>query len=1255
MLAYLNDFCIRIGWRRPPFPDQRIIPLGPISKASFVCKPYSLVELYDKNESITHAYTWYNFLPKNLFNQAQRVANFYFIALIILNLFSELSPVSPYASIMPFLFVVSLSAFKAGYEDYKRKCADNAINNVPVQVVDLMGNLKTIKSMEITVGDIVFCRANDTFPCDMLLLSSSEESGECFVTTASLDGETNLKQFRSITVTSDLESPESFRKLAGKIVCEQPISDFYKFNGQIYIEYDSMDNVNEMKTYKHILPLSKDNLLLRGARLRNTTYVYGCAIYTGLDTKMSKNSQEKRQKFSRVEDTLNLVLIFIIGLLFILSMSYTIASFAVRASIVNHWYIFVPNETPWRNVDQFFGAVILFNYLIPISLYVTVEFIKAFSTILFRLDAELYDERIDQPAIANTSDVVEEMGQIEYIFSDKTGTLTENCMNFRCFAVASGSYKTHGNKIFFDRPPKIKSSESLETILPDDSMSDEGQEETADLSSDRLALFLHLSLCHTVRVELPAPGEDHLGDDIDLKEASIRSRRGSVTKLTPKRKFSSLRRASAADSASKVFRRLSSRSPTNEKMANIDYDYQASSPDEKAFVVACKKLGVVYHGTDHKGIHIITIGGREAVRYRSLDVLEFDSDRKCMSVILQPAPTKYDSVGSSYCVPSLPVIVLCKGAETSILNKLSKSARRVQAEEIYDDQLVQAIFGRQSKHPTRDYVERKVSHFAEQGLRTLVMAARLLSSDEWQQLQTKLNMARGSLKNREQVLSAAYLQIESELTLLGCTGIEDQLQDGVAETITNLRKAGINFWILTGDKEETAVNISYSAGHFYREMKEVRITNVKDIKNCAKVLQNALDLMEKENSAEFGVVIDGGALGFCLKVALRHMLLALVTKATTVLCCRLTPLQKAEVVRLIKYSRKHDPPVTAAIGDGANDVSMIMEAHVGFGLFGKEGQQAVQAADFAFGRFRFLQRVILVHGHMIYNRITTTMKYFFYKNTVFTLCSVLYGSFCQYSTQTFFTQGYLAAYNVSMTSLPIMIFGIFEKHRSATALQDFPHLYRSISRNAGLRIVDIVCWLILGIWHAIIIFFGCYSLTLKGNESEAISQIFGFGTVVVCCVFTIVTTKLILIARYQNILFHLFILITIFLNAIIFIIVDRVHFPFTFLSPQEFFGVWTQLFTTPSAGLTYFGILIICFVALLPDFILRVYRDQSWTLNLSELIASRQKELAHIRLLKKLKSKTKILKLKSHRKKTAKNVQETIQEEEPSTDQSKIM
>ncbi|VDK36493.1 unnamed protein product [Taenia asiatica] len=1188
---------IKLGIRRPPWPENREIPVGPISQAKFVSEPWSLKKLYGNNEISTSRYTWYGFVFQNLEEQAQRIANFYFLCIAIVQLFTD-SPVSPVTSILPLAFVILLTMVKQGYEDVLRHRADREINSSPVQLVNSDGTLVTKKAFEISVGDIVLQRANDTFPCDLVLLSSSESNGECYVTTASLDGETNLKRFVAISATKNLDSPEVLAaQLEGKIICQQPVDDFYKFYGKITVCINGSESTE---------PLGPECLLLRGARLRDTDFIYGVAVYTGPDTKMSLNSKGKQTKYSQVERQLNTFLLVILGLLVLIAILYTILQFSLRPN--SAWYVTLVRPTTWIVVQEFLGFLVLFNYIIPISLYVTIEFQKFFGSMFFGWDIQMYDEEIEEPALVNTSDILEELGQVEYLFSDKTGTLTENCMVFQRFSVSSGTYYARDNRLF----PLVTQRVSSMADIHSPRTSGIGIKPT-DMSEDAQILFLILALCHTVRVEREIEQVGWGAGDTSKPRSGLVAGKKMLKKplklitdikarrAPPRRQASVMRRASAMQSAEDAISSLR----RGRGVVKSNYDYQASSPDEKAFVESCRDFGIVYHGVDPSGFHVVTVFDQTGTRYRVLDVLGFDSDRKCMSVVLQAV--QESGTNTTEFDRSQGVVILCKGAETSILPRCGRVENMplppvTSTKSTSDDLLSKGLFGSlenlQKYSLTPDFVMARVTDFASAGLRTLVMGARYCPPEEWIELKAALDAARGKLEGRDAALAEAYKAVECDLALVGCTGIEDKLQDGVPETLTALREAGIQVWILTGDKEETAVNISFSAGHFAPGLPTVRVTQQDSLRECIDAVNTQVERVQESQNLNpgyaFGLVIDGHSLNYALTAILKDQFLNLCQMASSVLCCRLTPIQKAEIVRMMKGSRKPSP-VCCAIGDGANDVSMILEAHVGIGLFGKEGRQAVRASDYALGKFRFLKRALLFHGFHYYVRTANLVQYFFYKNLVFTLTQVLFGIFSLFSSQSIYANLYLLLYNITMTSIPIIFYGIFEQRLPEIALMNNAEIYKTISKNRLLWWRNFFTWLSFSVWHGLVIFFGTYFLAGEGvsnggNGGNAIGVLEGFGSFMIDCVFITVNVKLMLVSYNFNLFLIISVVGTLVVNFAIFIFANYVKLPIGV--PYALLGVWTRIGTGLGAFVSYLALFVLFALCFVPDLLYRLYVDR---------------------------------------------------------------
>ncbi|XP_048844716.1 phospholipid-transporting ATPase IF isoform X4 [Brienomyrus brachyistius] len=1032
------------------------------------------------NRIISSKYTIWNFVPKNLFEQFRRIANFYFLIIFLVQLMID-TPTSPVTSGLPLFFVITVTAIKQGYEDWLRHKADNEVNGAPVFVVR-SGSLVQTRSKNIRVGDIVRVAKDETFPADLVLLSSERDEGTCHITTASLDGETNLKTHFAVPETAVSQTVSKLEALQAVVECQQPEPDLYRFIGRITVSQQGEEIVR---------PLGPENLLLRGARLKNTKEIFGVAVYTGMESKMALNYKCKSQKRSAVEKSMNTFLIIYLGILLFEAILSTILKYAWQSEPKWDEPFYNRKTEQERNSSQilkfisdFLAFLVLYNFIIPISLYVTVEMQKFLGSFFIGWDLDLYHIESDQKAQVNTSDLNEELGQVEYVFTDKTGTLTENEMHFRECSINGVKFQEINGK-----------------LVPE-GMTDDAPDGCMPLLSTEEELFLKaVSLCHTVQINYEEP---------DCVCDSFYQANG----------------------------------------VSLQMEYYASSPDEKALVEAMKRMGVAFTGNNGEIMEIKTFGKSE--RFKLLHVLEFDADRRRMSVILQ--------------TPTGEKVLFTKGAESSIFPH--------------------------AKSGEVDKTRLHVDEFALKGLRTLVVACRRFSAAEYEEVDRRLHEARTALQQREERLAEVFSFIEKDLELLGATGVEDKLQEKVQETIEALRLAGIKVWVLTGDKHETAVSVSLSCGHFHRTMNILELVQQKSDSECAEQLRQLARRIREDHVIQHGLVVDGASLSLALRQHER-LFMDVCRSCSAVLCCRMAPLQKAKVVRLIKTCP--EKPITLAVGDGANDVSMIQEANVGIGIMGKEGRQAVRNSDYAIARFKFLAKLLLVHGHFYYIRIATLVQYFFYKNVCFITPQFLYQFFCLFSQQTLYDSVYLTLYNICFTSLPVLVYSLFEQLVHPHVLQNKPALYRDISKNSLLSFRTFLYWTLLGFCHAFVFFFGSYILmgedtSLMGNGQilRANRQLmFGnwtFGTLVFTVMVITVTLKLALETHFWTWMNHFVTWGSIAFYFIFSLFYGGIIWPF--LHTQDMYFVFVQLL---SSGSAWFAIIIIVITCLFPDVIKKVF------------------------------------------------------------------
>ncbi|XP_016087746.1 phospholipid-transporting ATPase IA-like [Sinocyclocheilus grahami] len=781
------------------------------SRLIFISQPQ--FTKFCSNRVSTAKYNVLTFLPRFLYSQFRRAANSFFLFIALLQQIPDVSPTGRWTTLVPLLFILVVAAVKEFIEDLKRHNADSVVNKKETQVLR-NGAWEIVHWEKVVVGDIVKVNGKDFVPADAILLSSSEPQGMCYIETSNLDGETNLKIRQGLQITTDIKDIDSLMRLSGRMECESPNRHLYEFVGNIRLDGHST------------VPLGPDQILLRGAQLRNTQWVHGIVVYTGHDTKLMQNSTSPPLKLSNVERITNFQILLLFGCLLAISLVCSIGQTIWKYQYGNDaWYMDLNYGGAANFGLNFLTFIILFNNLIPISLLVTLEVIKFVQAFFINWDTDMLYEVTNTPAMARTSNLNEELGQVKYIFSDKTGTLTCNVMQFKKCTIAGVAYG------FYDRSDVY------------------GKQSTK--------------------------GETYW----------TRSRRG--------------------------------------------------------------------HGSELIG----------CLHAQGLQIL------------------------SQTCQPSQNIC----------------------------------------------------SHS------NLMVSLYVLHSE---------NKAHGGNI--------------SNLQLLGATAIEDKLQDKVPETIETLMKADIKIWILTGDKQETAINIGHSCKLLTKNM-GLLVINEDTLDATRETLSHHCsmlgDALHKEN--DFALIIDGKTLKYALTFGARQYFLDLALSCKAVICCRVSPLQKSEVVEMVKKQVK---VITLAIGDGANDVGMIQTAHVGVGISGNEGLQAANSSDYSIAQFKYLKNLLLVHGAWNYNRVAKCILYCFYKNIVLYIIEIWFAFVNGFSGQILFERWCIGLYNVIFTALPPLTLGIFERSCRKENMLKYPELYKTSQNAMGFNTKVFWAHCLNGLFHSVILF-----------------------------------------------------------------------------------------------------------------------------------------------------------------------------------------
>lgn len=1069
---------------------------------------------YCNNTVVTSRFTIYNFIPKLLFYEFSKLANAYFLVISVMQTIKPISNTGGFPASLPALtIIVLIDMFFACLEDYKRHKADNIANELPCLKYSLeTRTFEASKWYSLHVGDVVKLYNREAVPADLVILAACEPdpenpAGICYVETKSLDGETNLKLRQGLEATyTNLLSDDQVGDLAGVVVCEAPNNSIHRFNGSLSLKGGKKEAI------------TTNAVVLRGSTLRNTEYIYGLVVNTGPDTKIMMASSSTPMKWSNMERRLNRQILYICALMIVLCLTGAIAS-----SVWNHanlsdvpgeqaWYLFDSQATavkaPVGNfVIQVLYYFLLLNSFIPVSLYVSMTSVKFMQAYFMNNDLEMYHEESDTPFQVRTMSLNEELGQIDYIFSDKTGTLTCNIMEFRKCSINGVAYGMGETEVGIAAKKRRQAEESVVGI-PEK----RAEEEVDDDSRHR-------------HREITAPFVNYHDDAI----FDALAREGSEQ----------------AEVIHQFFEHLGvCHTVMPEKAPDGSLRLSASSPDEQALVAAAGCFGYKFvarspgkamveyfscvENTGNDASMGQPVQGNQVGAYQVLEVLEFNSTRKRMSVIIR--------------APDGKLKLLCKGADTVMYERLRPTT----------DQRVLQV---------RNKTLQDMEMFASEGLRTLVIGEAEVDENFFESWVIRYRTAINDMRQIElrrvgekNDIDRLMEEVEVNLEVLGATAIEDRLQAEVPDTIHKLRQASIKIWMLTGDKEETAINIGFACRLLTSDVERVVISadTHPDLGAIVEELEQYSTLRNNDGDSDFSssgtkregqrhrdttgtpttsteseenrpltriesvacinatqeelaLVIDGETLELALEEC-PELLLSVAEKCVAVIACRVSPAQKAQLVHLV---RDNNPAVrTLAIGDGANDVSMIQAAHVGVGISGQEGMQAANSSDYAIAQFRFLSRLLLVHGRWNYVRMGKLILYIFYKNVMMNLTQFWYMIFTGFSGQKFFLEWGLQGYNLLFTALPIVLVSTFEQDVPAYLAHNYPLLYRIGQENSHFNTKIVWAWISSCVWESLIISFG----TLYGMryliESGETPTMWVYGCTAFTIVLLVVTLKL---------------------------------------------------------------------------------------------------------------------------------------------------
>jgi len=1044
------------------------------------------------NRQRTSHYTWWTFLPLNLFEQMCRWANVYFLLIVILNQLPQLEVFSRTTSIFPLAFVLFANFVKDGAEDLARHRADRRAN--ASAVLRLSGDsagFQQIRREQVQRGDVVLLQRDGEVPADCIVLSSSNTAPgtgggpgavAAWCDTAQLDGESSLKPRYAPELVAGV--------LAGSTLQGQDFADKVAPDGASLSPRDSralplpvvattaptaqtpppralsaeaLQRLQHLRCYfsapspgftdfraaiRDLLGGSSEeaigppNLLLAHSYVRQTRWVLALCLYVGPATKASLNNAEPRRKTSALERQTNES----VGVLLVLLVIECLVGATGEAQFRHRVGADSKNPPPYINTEAngssqtiwlIFTFMLIYQVMIPLALYVSIELVRMWQILRIQRDDLLVDADPDSPAMGSrvtiqSLNLNEDLGRISFVFTDKTGTLTENIMVLKFLALP-------------------------ELVLP---------------------VPVGASPSRTGLANSPVP---ELGAEPSEKRAVLQADPHLVAAMQRHRHDPRLHQALLGLCLCSSVMPFDSDPPHHDEpvvdpAASSDLPaFQAESPDELALVQAAAEAGVVLasRGADRVCLRCCAAEGQSVERDRNfavLAVLPFSSDRRRMSVLIQDLDA----------APTADRLLFCKGADDVVISRLAPGAA-----------------GGQS-----DQMQLFAVDAARQGLRTLVVATRPVPAEMAATWSVLWEVARG--ENDAQAMARLAGEMETDLTVLAATAIEDKLQKGVPETLARLRAAGMRIAMLTGDKMETAIDIARSASLVSYFTRVVLLEREQGGSLSANNGETAGDhpstfirtqlqscfmnsAAGKEsadaNRQPFALALQGSTLDLIRRDngddgdGLAALFWRVSAAAEALVCARLTPSQKAFLVeattrqlRTAQYPcegalarRRYwargnpgqldvDPPasvlpargVTLAIGDGANDVPMLLAADIGVGIVGREGSSAARAADVVMSRFSMLDRLLTFHGLNCYIRLGGMVRYMLYKNAMFVFVLFWYMPFNGYSGQTAIDEWNLIFYNLVYTALPPIVVAVFDEPVSWALSSWRPSLYAEL-------------------------------------------------------------------------------------------------------------------------------------------------------------------------------------------------------------------
>uniref|UniRef100_A0AAQ5XSY4 Phospholipid-transporting ATPase n=1 Tax=Amphiprion ocellaris TaxID=80972 RepID=A0AAQ5XSY4_AMPOC len=910
--------------------------------------PEKCEEKYPKNAIKNQKYNIFTFVPGVLYQQFKFFLNLYFLVVACSQFVPSLKIGYLYTYWAPLGFVLAVTMVREAVDEVRRYQRDKEMNSQLYSKLTVRGKIQ-VKSSDIQVGDLIIVEK-------VKLSSHFSFKGiyECFSTYVK-----SLYCCPLAPLSDSCSHPSvsyDLFSISAYVYAQRPQLDIHSFEGNFTRE-DTDPQIHES--------LSIENTLWASTVVASGT-VIGVVIYTGKETRSVLNTSFAKNKVGLLDLELNRLT----KALFLAQVVLSVVMVALQG-FVGPWF---------RNLFRF---VVLFSYIIPISLRVNLDMGKsAYGWMIMK------DENIPG-TVVRTSTIPEELGRLVYLLTDKTGrtnrTLTQNEMIFKRLHLGTVSYGTDTMDEIqshiiqsYAQVTSQPSNGSTNGATPSRKTQTSGPKVRKSVSSRIHEAVKAIALCHNVTPVY----ESHGGVNGETESAEA-----------------------------------------DQDFSDDNRTYQASSPDEVALVRWTESVGLTLVNRDLTSLQLKTPSG-QILSFYILQIFPFTSESKRMGIIVRE-----ESTGD--------ITFYMKGADVAMASIVQYN----------------------------DWLEEECGNMAREGLRTLVVAKKSLSEEQYQDFENRYNQAKLSIHDRGLKVAAVVESLEREMELLCLTGVEDQLQADVRPTLELLRNAGIKIWMLTGDKLETATCIAKSS-HLVSRNQHIHV--FKPVSNRGEA---HLELNAFRRKHDCALVISGDSLEVCLRYY-EHEFVELACQCPAVVCCRCSPTQKAQIVRLLQ---QHTANRTCAIGDGGNDVSMIQAADCGIGIEGKEGKQASLAADFSITQFKHIGRLLMVHGRNSYKRSAALGQFVMHRGMIISTMQAVFSSIFYFASVPLYQGFLMVGYATIYTMFPVFSLVLDQDVKPEMALL-YPELYKDLTKGRSLSFKTFLIWVLISVYQGGILMYGALVL-----------------------------------------------------------------------------------------------------------------------------------------------------------------------------------